>query len=97
MGLLYELEEQADQKITQQIRQTLQDKLDRFTAMCDECALAKHRHHRYPRSIATKYGVVELSVPVFRCGQCGGMSSGVEVIGESETRKRYSKKPEKKR
>ncbi len=92
MGMLYEMEEEADQTVTQEMRQALQDALDRYTAMCKDCALAMHRHHSYPRTIVTKYGELDLSIPVFRCGECGGMLSGMELIGEDENRKRYSKK-----
>ena len=80
MGMLYELEEEADRNITRQMQQTLQEALDRYRVMCDKCDLAMHRHHRYSRA------------PVYRCSECGGMSSGMESIGEVERGKRFSKK-----
>ena len=43
-------------------------------------------------SIATRYGVVELQVPVFRCGDCHSMTSGAELLGDEERYRRYSKK-----
>ena len=92
MGILNQLEEQADQTVTQEMRQMLQDALDHYTGMCKDCGLAMHRHHSYPRTIVTKYGELDLSIPVFRCGECGGMVSGMGLIGEDESRKRYSKK-----
>ena len=50
-----------------------------------------HLHHRYYRSIATRYGVVELQVPVFWCGDCRSMTSGAELLGDEERYRRYSK------
>ena len=97
MGMLYRLEEEADRTITQQMQQTLQDALGRYTAMCKECDLAMHRHHSYGRAMVTKYGELSLSIPVFRCGECGKMFSGMELIGDVERRKRFSKKRAKRR
>lgn len=97
MGMLYELEEEADRNITHQMQQTLQDALDGYRVMCAKCDLAMHRHHRYNRALVTKYGELRLRVPVYRCGECGGMSSGMELIGEVERGKRFSKKREMRR
>ena len=95
--MLYQLEEEADRSITHQLQQTLQQQtlqeaLDGYKAMCAKCDLAMHRHHRYSRALVTKYGELHMRVPIFRCGDCGEMSSGMELIGEVERRKRFSKK-----
>ena len=93
-GLLYQLEEERDRTIAQYMQDRLQSALDAYKPMC--CALAMSRHQSYRRSIITKDGELRLSVPKFRCSECGRMSSGMELLGD-EKRNRYSKKPEKKR
>ena len=55
------------------------------------CDVAMAHHHSYERTIITKYGEMQVDDPVFRCGECGAMSSEIEVIGKGQTRKRYSK------
>ena len=55
-GLLYELEEQRDRTIAQYMQDRLQEALDTYKPMCDECDLAMSRHQSYPRSIITKDG-----------------------------------------
>ncbi len=47
------------------MQQTLQDALERYTAMCKEYDLAMHRHHSYGRTMVTKYGELSLSTPAF--------------------------------
>ena len=49
------------------------------------------RHHRYRWSIVTGYGEVELEIPVFRCGERRRMSSGMDLAGDEERYRRYSK------
>ena len=97
MGMLYRLEEQADKTVTQDIQDTLQSALKRYKPMCKGCDLAMARHHSYERTLITKYGEVNLSMPVFRCGGCGFMQSGMELVGAVEKRKSYSKKRAKRR
>lgn len=97
MGLLYELEEQLEGTVHDQLEQALREALDYYRPMCKKCDLAMHRHHTYPRSILTRHGELDLIIPVFRCGECGDMHSASEVIGEEESRKRYSKKRGKQR
>ena len=91
-GLLYELEEQRDRTIAQYMQDRLQEALDAYKPMCVVCDLAMSRHQSYPRSIVTKDGALRLSVPKFRCSECGRMVSGMELLGD-EKRNRYSKKP----
>ena len=59
--------------------------------MREECDVAMARHHCYKRTIIAKYGEMRLDVPVFRCGDCGMMTNGMDVIGKGQTRKLYSK------
>ncbi len=92
MGLLYDLETQMEQEIPARLQQSLQEALDAYRAQCPGCQSAMHRHHRYPRSIMTGYGELQLQIPVFRCGQCRQMSSGMDLLGEAEHYRRYSKK-----
>ena len=77
----------------QRLEESLQQALDEYRALCAPCGLLMHRHHRYPRSIMTGYGEVRLQIPVFRCGQCRQMSSGMSLLGDEERYRRYSKKP----
>ena len=93
MGLLYELETQVEREIPARLQRSLQEALDGYRAGCPACQLVMHRHHRYRRSIMTGYGEVELQIPVFRCGECGRMSSGMDLLGDEERYRRYSKKP----
>lgn len=93
MGLLNDLETQLEQELPARLRESLQQALDDFRAECGSCGVGMHRHHRYPRSIMTGYGEVRLQIPVFRCVQCRGMSSGAALLGEEERYRRYSKKP----
>ena len=92
MKLLYELESQADEFIVERLRRTIADALSGYKPMCEECDVAMARHHSYERTLITKYGETRLDVPVFRCGDCGAMTSGMDVIGKGQARKRYSKK-----
>ena len=99
MGLLYQLETELEREIPERLRQSLQAALDAYQASAaadPDCDLAMHRHHAYRRSIMTGYGVVELRIPVFRCGECRRMSpppADADVLGEDERYRRYSKKP----
>ena len=92
MGLLFDLETQLEQELPLRLQGNLQESLNSYRPQCRECGLVMHRHHRYSRSIATRYGVVELQVPVFRCGDCHSMTSGAELLGDEERYRRYSKK-----
>ena len=95
-SLLYQLEEDRDRTIALYMQDRVQSALDAYKPMCPECDLAMSRHQSYPRSIITKDGELRLSVPKFRCPECGRMSSGMALLGD-ERRNRYSKKPERKR
>ena len=95
-GLLYRLEEERDRTAAQQMQEKVQAALDAFRPMCADCGLAMSRHSAYPRSIITKDGELKLSIPKFRCGECGRMTSGVELLGD-ERRGRHSKKPRRRR
>lgn len=91
MGLLYELETRLEREIPARLQRSLQEGLDGYRAQCPDCLLVMHRHHRYCRSIMTGYGEVELQIPVFRCGECGRMSSVMDLLGEEERYRQYSK------
>ena len=91
MGLLNDLETRMEQELPQRLQESLQQALDEYSAEWGRCGLLMHRHHRYPRSIMTGYGEVGLQIPVFRCGQCREMSSGMGLLGEEERYRRYSK------
>ena len=54
--------------------------------------MAMVRHYSYERTLITTCGEMRLDVPVHRCGDCGAMTSGMDVIGKGQARKRYSKK-----
>lgn len=91
--MLNELETRLERELPQRLQESLQEALDGYRAQCEGCGLLMHRHHRYPRSIMTGYGEVRLQIPVFRCGQCREMSSGMGLLGDEERYRRYSKKP----
>ena len=93
MGLLFDLETQLEQELPLRRQGTLQESLDNYRPQYNQCGLVMHRHHRYSRSITTRYGVLELQIPVFRCGDYRRMTSGAELLGEEECYRRYSKKP----
>ena len=65
-----------------QLQAALQQVLDDYQPLCEQCRLAMHRHHHYARAIATGYGEVRLQIPVFRCGQCRRMAGGMTLLGE---------------
>ena len=83
MGMLYELEEQADRCVTKQMRETLQGALDLYKPMRGSCGIALSRHHSCGRNTITMYGEMRLSIPAFRCGDCGAMSSGMSSVPQS--------------
>ena len=91
MGLLFELETRLEQELPLRLHRTLQEFLDQYGPQCRDCGLLVQRHHRYSRSIATRYGVLELQIPVFRCGDCHRMTSGAELPGHEERYPRCSK------
>ena len=98
MGLLNDLETRTEQELPQPLQESLRQALAEYPAECGRCGLLMHRHHRYPRSIMTGYimtgyGEIRLQIPVFRCGQCREMSSGMGLLGAEERYRRYSKKP----
>lgn len=97
MGMLYQLEEELEKTVHQQLQQALQDALNHYRPSCSNCGIVMHRHHWYSRSILSRHGELELSIPVFRCPECGCMESGAELVGEEEGRKRFSKKSAKRR
>ena len=76
-----------------QLQAALQQDLDDYQPLWDQCRLAMHRHHRYARTIATSYGEVRLQIPVFRCGQCRRMTGGMTLLGDEMRHQRFSKKP----
>ena len=92
MRLLDHLETQLECQIPAQLQAVLQQALDDYQALCDQCRLAMHRHHRYARAIATGYGEVRLQIPVFRCGQCRRMAGGMTLLGDEMHYQRFSKK-----
>ena len=71
------------------MRRTIADALSGYKPMRQERHAAMARHHGYERTLVAKYGEMRLDIPVFRCG---AMTSGMDVIGKGQTRKRYSKK-----
>ena len=91
MELLYELESQADEFIVERMRRTIADALSGYKPMRQECDVAMPRHHCYERTLIAMFGEMRLDVPVFRCGDCGAMTGGMDAIGKGRTRKRYSK------
>ena len=92
MELLYELETQADEIIIERMRQTIADALALYNPVREERYVAMARHHSYERTLITTCGEMWLDVPVFRCGDCGAMRGGMEVIGKGQTRELYSQK-----
>lgn len=92
MELLYELESQADEFIVERMRRTITDALSIYKPMRQECDPAMPRHHRYERTLITKYGEVRLDFPVLRCGAFGAINSRIDGISKGQTRRRYSKK-----
>ena len=92
MGLLDHLETQLERQIPVQLQTALQQALDDYQPLCEQCRLAMHRHHRYARAIATSYGEVRIQIPVFRCGQCRRMAGGMTLLGQEMRHQRFSKK-----
>ena len=45
MGLLDHLETQLERQIPVQLQTALQQALDDYQPLCDQCRLAMHRHH----------------------------------------------------
>ena len=92
MGLWYQLETEMEREIPARLPASLQAALDAYQTHCSDCGLAMRRHHRCRRSIMTGYGAVELQIQVFRCGDYRRMSSGMDLLGDEERYRRYSKK-----
>ena len=93
MGLLDHLETQLERQIPTQLQAALQQTLDDYQPLCEQCRLAMHRHHRYARAIATGYGEVRLQILMFRCGQCRRMAGGMTPLGQEMRHQRFPKKP----
>ena len=77
--MLFDLGTRLEQELPLRLQGNLQESLDQYRPQCSQCGLVMHRHHRYSRSIATRYGVLDLQIPVFRCRDCGSMTSGAEL------------------
>ena len=92
MELLYHLETQLERQIPAQLQAVLQQALDDYQPLCDQCRLAMHRHHRYARAIATSYGEVRVRIPAFRCRQRRRMTGGMTLPGDEMRYLRFSKK-----
>ena len=82
MELLYELESQANELIVERMRQTIADALSGYKPIREERDVAMGRHPPNKRTIITKHGDMSLDVPVFRIGDCGAMTGGMDVIGK---------------
>ena len=95
MGLLNDLETQLEQQIPAQLQAALQQALDDYRPLCPQCRLVMHHHHRYARTITTNtnYGAVRRQIPMFRCGECRQMTSGMVLLGDEVRYQRFSKKP----
>ena len=89
MGLLDPPETQLERQILVQLQTALQQALDDYQPLCDQRRLAMHRHNRYARAIATRYGEVRLQIPVFRCRRTAG---GMTLLGDEMRHQRFSKK-----
>ena len=48
----------------------MQESLDGYRPQYHECGLVMHRHHCYTRSIAIRYGVLDVQIPVLSRGKC---------------------------
>ena len=73
MGLLFDMETRLEQE--HPLR--LQESLGGYRPQCRQSGLLMLRHHRYSRSIAIRYGVLELQIPVFRyCNRGAGSRPG---------------------
>ena len=94
MGLLFDQETRLEQELPVRLQGNRQESLDSYRPQDRKCGLVMHRNcrHRCSRPIATRYGVLELQVPVFRCGDCRSMTSSAELLGDEERYGRYSKK-----
>ena len=78
-----------EREIPARLQQRRQAALDAYRAHCSDWGLAMRRQHRCHRSIMTGYGAVELQIPVFWCGDCRRMSSGMDLLGDEERYRRY--------
>ena len=52
--------------------------------MRQERDVAMARRHGYERSLIAKCGEMRLDTPVFRCGVCGAMRGGMDVVGNGQ-------------
>ena len=80
--MIFDLETRLEQESPKRLQGTLQESLDGYRPQCHECGLVMHRHHRFSGSIATRYGLLELQIPVSRCGECHSITSGAELLGD---------------
>ena len=83
---------QADEFIVERIRRTIAGARSQYKRMREERYVAMARRHCYERTLIAKHGEMRLGVPMFRCGDCGALRGGMDVIGKVQTRMRYSKK-----
>ena len=83
-GVAFDLETRLERELPLRLQGTLQEFLDGYRPQCRQCGLVMHRHHRYSRSIPSRYGVLELQIPVFRCDDCHHITSGAELLGDDE-------------
>ncbi len=60
----------------------VQQALDEYHPGCAPCGVDMYRDHSYGRSFLSRHGELRLSVPVFRCPECGAMASGMDLVGE---------------
>ena len=87
------METQLERQIPAQLQAALQQVLDDYQPLCDQCHLGMRRHHRYARAIATSYDEVRRQIPAFRCGQRRRMAGGMTLLGDEMRHQRFSKKP----
>ena len=85
MELLCEPESQADEFSAERMRRTIADALSSYKPMRQERYAAMARQHCYERTLIIKHGEMRLDTPMFRCGDCGAMRGGMDVIGKELT------------
>ena len=91
--LVSQLEGKYASALRHQLQNALQEALNEYHPTCSACGMSMYCDHSYPRSFLSRHGELHLEVPVFRCSDCGGMASGMDIIGAEATRQRLQEAP----
>ena len=93
MSLVSQLEGKYEIALRHQLQNALREVLNEYHPTCSTCGTPMYRDHSYSRSFLSRHGELRLEVPVFRCSDCGGMASGMDIIGAEAARHRVQEAP----